>query len=174
MTWSLSISLLSIAIALLSAGFAALSYLRVMAGGLPSVEIVVEEHVSGELDYKILVENPTRRSVLLKSIHVRRPDPDGVNITPENIDTSGIIERTLEESESSESGYNAVYLSIPAGESRKLSVQIVEETQGLECRLEWSRHLPMPDRFFIPRKITASADELRSMKLAASTRRGEC
>lgn len=174
MTWSLSISLLSIAIAIISTVIAILSFLRAMAGNLPSVEFVVEEHISGELDYKILVENPGRRSVLLESIHVHRPDPDGVNIVPDNIDSGGVIERTLEEYKSSESGYKAVYLSIPAGESRELSVLFVEETQGLKCCLKWSQHLPMPDRLFMPKKITVSADKLRAMKLAASTRRGEC
>lgn len=166
------ISLLSVAVALLSAVIATLSFLRAMAGSLPTIELIVDEDVIGDADYKFLVENPTRRTVLLESIYVLRPDPDGIYIAPDNIDTGGNIERAMAESESSESGYKAVYLAVPAGESRKLSVIIVGEPQGFECKFTWSRNLPMPDRFFMTRKIKISADVLSAMKLAASTRRG--
>lgn len=93
---SIAVSVASIVLALIGTAIAVLSYGRAMSGGLPSIDIVAEADAHNGINYNILIDNPSRRSIILEQLEILRPDSNEVAIQPENISRKGTLERSWE------------------------------------------------------------------------------
>ena len=152
-------------------GVAVLSYGRAMAGQFPVVELFPDLNDYHGSRYTIRIENPSRHTLYLDYIDVKKPKADRIYILPRGCSRRGDIRRTQEDlSRSSTSRLRAIYLRIPPQDSRALEVGFQDDAlTPIHFRLHWSTGLPWPDRFFIRCKIAANLKRLKSMRLAADS-----
>ena len=64
-----------------------------------------------------------------------------------------------------------MYLAVPAGETRCLELEFSDD-EGFEVdfRLRWSKGLPVPERWFIARRVRLDGAQVKSRQLAAVAR----
>ena len=153
----------------MATGVAVLAFLRTVLQGLPTVEFLVERDASEASRYKLSVSNPTRRLLLLDRVDVISPSPPPYFNIP-NGTMTGTIERGCEDA-SGTPGSRAVYLAVPAGETKCLEIEFKnnmnDEDFGIYFRFVWSKGLPFLDRWFMPRKIKLDSAQVKSRRLAA-------
>ena len=146
---------------------------RIVFQGLPTVEFLVERDNEGYPPlYKLSVSNPTRRLLVLDYIEVLSPDTvTGFN-RPEH-SLRGTIDRVWDDLSQADR-MKSVFCAVPAGETQCLEImfggEIDDEDFGVDFRLVWSKGLPHPDRWLMPRRVKYDLTQVKSRKLAATRR----
>ena len=165
--WSLLLSVVATAVAVVA-------FARTFSRELPTVEFLVERDENEEFLYRLAVSNPTHRLLVLNEVEVRLPDAEGVKVRPIGVTLQGTLERAYEEDVTMASKRRkSVYLAVPAGETRSLEVEFPDEqTFEVAFRLHWSKGLPVPERWFIARKVRLDCAHVKSRQLAAVARSG--
>ena len=165
------LDIITVIIALAALVIATLSYGRAMAGQLPVVELFPDPDDYTDRGYTIRIDNPSRYTLYLDRIDVKKPKTAYVHIRPPLEKAGSDIKRDLEDqSRPPTSRHRAIYLRIPPNKSRNLEVGFQDDSlKPIHFRLHWSAALPWPDRLFIRCNISASADHLKSMRMAADS-----
>ncbi len=110
---------------------------------------------------------------MLNEVEVRLPDAEGVKVRPMGVTLHGTLERAYEEVTMASKRRKSVYLAVPAGQTRSLEVEFSDEEDfEVDFRLHWSKGLPVPERWFIARKVRLDRAQVKSRKLAAVARSG--
>ena len=154
-------------IALGSLIVALLAYFRIVLIEVPSADLFFEQDGTGEPFATLVFDNPTRRSLLLKSVRISDPDRNNVTICRAREDLKGTTHRAYEQAQSGDKSSFAVFLRVPPKGSAKLRVDFRKETTGLDCEFEWSQQPHWLLRWRIPRRVNYSADDIKAMRIAA-------
>ena len=159
--WSLLLSVVATVVAVLA-------FARTFSRELPTVEFLVEHDASEQALYRIAVSNPTRRLLVLDQVDVRLPNPEGVTVRPLGVTMHGTVSRAYEDATMASKRRKSVYLAEPAGETRCLELEFSEEEDfEVDFRLRWSKGLPVPERWFIARRVRLDCAQVKSRQLAA-------
>ena len=156
-----------------SLAIAAFAFLKSAAFNTPSAYLMADR--TGDDDWIIRVDNPTRKAVILETIQPVGSEPVEMFMYPANISWSGHEDRMVYESEYQKSGEIFVYCLVEPGMTEDISItpgSIGE--QDIEFILKWGRDLSRIDRLLMPRKLRYSVRDLRALQLAATglTERG--
>ena len=168
------VAVVSLAFAFVATAISVVTFLRTLAGQVPSVDFLVERDESERARYTLRVSNPTRRVLVLDYVEVLSPESGKVFMWPKGVTDHGVTERALEEVYSSGPKHvKPVFLAVPAGQSRDVEVKFrLAEDEEFEVSfgLRWSRGLPLPDRCFLARSIELDAAQIKSREIAAGVR----
>ena len=168
--------MLSLVVAFVATAISVFTFLKASAGQVPSVDFIVERDQSDRARYTLRVSNPTRRVLVLDYVDVLSPRPGPVFMWPADVTAHGAAERAYEEVVSLRSKHvKAVFLAVPAGQSRDVEVDFRRVDDGdfeVNFRLRWSRGLPFPDRCFLARSVELDAAQVKSRQVAAGVRTG--
>ena len=148
---------------------------RTVFQGLPTVEFLVEcDNEAYPPLYKLSVSNPTRRQLVLDYIEVLSPDTVTGFVKSED-SLRYTIAQTFDDL-SRDDRRKSVFCAVPAGETQCLEIVFRstadDEDFDIDFRLVWSKGLPRPDRWLMPRRVKLDWAQVKSRKLAALRRRG--
>ena len=162
--WSLFLSVVAAVVAVPA-------FARTFSRELPTVEFLVERDENEEPFYRLAVSNPPHRLLVLDEVEVRLPDAEGVKVQSMGAWLYATLERVSEDLTMGYKRRKLVYLAVPAKETRSLEVEFSDE-EALEVafRLHWSKGLPVPERWFIARKVRLDCVQVKSRQLAAVAR----
>lgn len=159
--WSLFLSFVATAVAV--AAFA-----RVFWRELPIVEFLVKRNPSGGYLYQLAVSNPTHRLLVLEHVEVFSPAASGVGFPLLRDDLHGTVERAYEDSSSESPRTKSVFLAVPAEQTESIGIEFVDDEDfKVDFRLRWSKALPRPVGWFMPRRVELTSAQVKSRKIAA-------
>ena len=171
---------LAFLISVIAIGISAAAYIRTLVNELPAFELVVDKQDLHHLGlYRLRLDNPMRHSVYLNHVEILKPDPASIKITVDT-DLGGTIERVYDQFQlnpdtpSRDHRKRPIFLRIPPNGHAFAFVQTTDDPpKSLDFRLHWSTQHFFPNRFLIhfliPKKLEASSDSLKSIRLAADT-----
>ena len=146
------------------------AFLRTVVQGLPTVEFLVEYNKMEGVLYKLSVSNPTRRLIVLDYIKVLSSDTITGFARPGE-STKDTLNRVWEDLSRADNRIKSVYLTVPAGDTKCLEIVLGSSTDDegfdVDFRLIWSKGLPRPERWLMPRGIKLDLTQVKSRKLAA-------
>ena len=168
------IAVVSILVSGLATLVALAAFGRIVFQGLPTVEFLVEcDNEAYPPLYKLSVSNPTRRLLVLDYIEVLSPDTVTGFVNPDD-SLRGTIARVWDDLSQEADRMKSVFWAVPAGETQCLEIVFGGETDdedfGVDFRLVWSKGLPHPDRWLMPRRVKYDLTQVKSRKLAATRR----
>ena len=143
----------------------ALAYARTLALDAVTAELFVEREPSGTSHFVLVIDNPTRRSLLLNKVRLRTPSPDQVGIAPKDSEIRDDLYRAYQDP-GDEENLLSVYLRVPPCDKAELQVNFQRNDTGFSCQLVWSPHLPRRVRWLLPKKLDYDANTLTNMRMA--------
>ena len=142
----------NLVISSIAVGISAAAFWRTLFLDRVEADLLFEwEPTLGRAVGKLVIDNPLRQSVYLRSIRFQTPPRQDIRLSPEGSGLHDVVSDAYEESVSNEDDVVVINVRIPPNEKAVLNMHIKKDDTDLTFSFEWSKAKPWLARSLAPR-----------------------